>query len=70
MLEHPKFDGVGIDEATAIIVKGDTATVTGLGQVLVYWHPTSVKTSGEKLIGSNEISLSVFLPGDKFRIKR
>ena len=70
VLDHPKYDGIGIDESTAIIVKGDTATVAGEGQVLVYWGPTSVKTAGDHLIGTNQMSLSVFLPGDKFRIRR
>ena len=70
VLDHPKFDGIGIDESTAIIVKGDTATVTGKSQVLVYWSPVSVKKSGDNLIGTNTMNLSVFLPGDKFKIKR
>ncbi len=70
VLDHPKFDGIGIDESTAIIVQGDTATVTGQSQVLVYWSPASVKTKGENLIGTDNITLSIFLPGDKFRIKR
>ena len=70
ILDHPKYDGIGIDESTAIIVKGDTARVTGEGQVLVYWSPESVKTSGDHLIGTEGLTLSVFLPGDKFRIRR
>lgn len=70
ILDHPKYDGIGIDESTAIIVQGDTATVTGDGQVLVYWSPASVKTAGDNLIGTDKMMLSVFLPGDKFRIKR
>jgi cyanophycinase len=70
VLDHPKFDGIGIDESTAIIVRGDTASVTGQGQVLVYWSPGSVKTSGDNLIGINKMTLSLFLPGDKFKIKQ
>ncbi len=70
VLDHPKYDGIGIDESTAIIVKGDTATVTGEGQVLVYYGPASVKTAGDQLIGTDKMMLSVFLPGDKFRIRR
>ena len=70
VLDHSKFDGIGIDESTAIIVKGDTATVTGESQVLVYWGPASVKTLGDHLIGTNQLTLSVFLPGDKFKIRR
>lgn len=70
VLDHPKYDGIGIDESAAIIVKGDTAIVAGEGQVLVYWSPTSVKSSGNNLIGTNEMTLSVFLPGDRFKIRR
>lgn len=70
ILDHPKYDGIGIDESTAIIVKGDSARVSGEGQVLVYWGPASVKTSGDNLIGAEKLTLSVFLPGDKFKIRR
>ena len=70
ILDHQKYDGIGIDESTAIIVKGDTASVAGDGQVLVFWSPASVKTAGDNLIGTDKMILSVFLPGDKFRIRR
>jgi cyanophycinase len=70
VLDHPKYDGIGIDESTAIIVKGDSATVTGESQVLVYWSPSSIKEKGDNLVGTNKLTLSVFLPGDKFKIRR
>lgn len=70
VLTNPGFDGIGIDESTAIIVNGDSARVAGESQVLVYQSPESITKSGENLIGTNGLKLSIYLPGDNFRIKR
>src|SRR5207237_10183123 len=41
---YPQFLGIGIDEATAIIVKGSTAEVTGRGKVHFYDARRPVET--------------------------
>jgi cyanophycinase len=68
-IENPEKLCVGIDESTAIIVEGKIATVTGIGQVVV------IKSKGEKkkihngLLGAEGLEISVYLPGDKFKIE-
>lgn len=35
---HPDHIGIGIDEGTAVVIRGDEATVVGRGEVLIYTH--------------------------------
>ncbi len=66
VLEHPELPGIGIDESTAILVRGNQAEVVGDAQVLVFRNPEgSVNIHNEKLGGQN-LTLDVFLPGDFF----
>ena len=66
VLEHPELPGIGIDESTAILVKGNQAEVVGDAQVLVFRNPKgSVSVHNDKLGGQN-LTLDVFLPGDLF----
>jgi cyanophycinase len=68
-MEYPELKCIGIDESTAIIVKGKKARVVGLSQVLVYdGSKGKTKTQGSKL-GMEGIKLSVYLDGDTFSIK-
>jgi cyanophycinase len=60
---------VGIDEATAIIVDGDEASVTGNSQVLVIRNPGKAKTVQNGLLSIEGLQLSVYLPGQKFRLR-
>ncbi|MDX9940651.1 MAG: cyanophycinase [Bacteroidales bacterium] len=69
ILEYPDILGIGIDEATALLLKGDSAEVIGLSQVMVYSNPTgSIKNVNGKL-GANGLRLDVYLPGEKFSLK-
>jgi cyanophycinase len=69
VLEHPGLPGIGIDESTAILVKGNEAEVVGDSQVLVFRNPQqSVKHYNDKM-GGKSLQLDVFLPGDKFFIQ-
>ena len=58
--KHPQLLGVGIDEATAIVVKGQTAEVIGKSKVLFY-DIALEKTLGEKFY----ITLD---PGDRYNL--
>jgi cyanophycinase len=57
LARHPECTGVGIDEETALVVRGDTATVEGNGNVRACFCPHGVLTdasvqvlrNGEKL---------------------
>jgi cyanophycinase len=67
-IENPENICAGIDESTALLVDGNTATVYGLNQVVVL-HPGSSKTKAENgLLGVSNIRLDVLLPGESFRI--
>lgn len=69
ILEYPDILGIGIDESTALLLKGDSAEVIGLSQVMVYSNPTgSIKNVNGKL-GANGLRLDVYLPGEKFSLK-
>jgi cyanophycinase len=68
ILQYPDLKGIGIDESTAILVTGHQAEVIGLSQVLVYSNPhKSVKMLNGKF-GAKGLSLSIYLPGEKFKI--
>lgn len=69
LLEHPELKGIGIDEATAIIVNTDgTFKVAGQSQVMVF------EPAGETLITptgyqKNTITLRLLTAGDTYSLK-
>jgi cyanophycinase len=67
--ENPDQLCVGIDESTAIIVNGDTASVIGIGQVVVLKNKTGPAVVKEGLIGIKGLEASVYLPGEKFMLR-
>ena len=69
VLEHPELPGIGIDESTAILVRGKKAEVVGDAQVLVFRNQTGVTNYHNDKMGGHNIRLDVFLPGEKFYIK-
>jgi cyanophycinase len=68
-IENPNELCVGIDESTAIIVDGDNATVTGIHQVIVIKNPGKIKNIKGGLLGTEGLQLSVYLPGQKFKLR-
>lgn len=68
-IENPDKLCVGIDESTAIIVDGDYATVTGISQVTVIKNPRGIKIVKDGKLGTEGLQLSVYLPGQKFRLR-
>jgi cyanophycinase len=69
IIEHPALIGIGIDEATAILVKGNVAEVIGESQVLVYENPDkSFTINANEKLGARYLRLRVFLPGESFRL--
>lgn len=68
-IENPDEICIGIDESTAIIVEGQSAKVTGSGQVVVIVNRTKNKKVLNGLLGSEGLELSVYLPGDSFAMK-
>ena len=68
-IENPDKLCVGIDESTAIIVDGDFATVTGIHQVIVIKNTKRIKNIKDGLLGTEGLQLSVYLPGQKFKLR-
>jgi cyanophycinase len=68
ILENPSKIGVGIDESTAIHVKGDSARVHGISQVIVLRNPNEEVKVQDGLLGGEGLDLSVFLPGERFAV--
>lgn len=65
-IEHPNETCIGIDESTAILVKGNNATVYGESQVIVLKNPDNNKEVKNGLLGDKTLNLSVMLPGESF----
>lgn len=69
VIDYPDHAGIGIDESTAIVVKGDEAEVIGLSQVIVVRNPGRSRTLSANKLGASGLMLSVHLPGDRFLIR-
>lgn len=67
-IENPNFLCVGIDEATAILVKNNIAEVIGDSQVLTILNTQKITTKNNKLSAKN-MKLSLYQSSDKFKIK-
>jgi len=70
VLEYPEIPGIGIDEATAILVKGNSAEVVGNSQVLVFRNKSKTKKQKATKMGADNIQLEIYVPGDKFLISK
>ncbi len=68
-IENPQLFGIGIDEATAILVDQDSATVLGESQVILVKNRDEKKLLLGDLLGANNLEVSVMLPGSKFSLK-
>ncbi len=68
IIEHPELMGIGIDESTAILVKGNTAEVLGDAQVIVLKNPTKSKNENNGKLGARNLELDIYLPGETFSI--
>lgn len=69
IIEFPEKIGIGISESTAILVSGDSAEVVGQSQVIKFSNPQGNQKIANGLLGAENLNLSVYLPGDKFKLK-
>ena len=69
IIEFPDMQGIGIDESTAILVKGKDVEVVGESQVIILENPKRSKVVRNGKLGASGIQMTVLLPGDKFRLK-
>lgn len=69
VIEHPEMTCIGIDESTAILVNGKEVEVLGDSQVVVYKNTTGSKLLKNEKLGARQLSVDVYLPGEKFTIR-
>jgi cyanophycinase len=69
MIEFPELIGIGIDEATAILVSGNEAEVIGDSQVIVIKNPKKSRLLKNGKLGAKDMTMSIYLAGEKFSIK-
>ena len=65
--EHPALLGIGIDENTAVVVRGDTMRVVGESKVAIYDHRRWARAGGELPRGEKFFFLEA---GDRFDLQR
>ncbi len=68
VIDNPKIKGIGIDEATAILVKGNEAEVVGDSQVIVFSNRQKSNNTKNGKLAATGISLDLYLNGDKFKL--
>ncbi|TDW48959.1 cyanophycinase [Flavobacterium sp. 270] len=70
LVEFPDLTGIGIDEATAIIVRNNQIEVAGESEVIVVRKPKGIlKSKKGNLISIEKLEMSIYTAGQKFNIK-
>lgn len=69
LADHPDKIAIGIDESTAIIVKGNMVQVTGESQVVVVSDPQKLKSFNGNRVAFKNAKLFLYVEGDSFKIK-
>lgn len=69
MVEFPNLTGIGIDESTAIIVRGNQIEVAGESEVIVMKNPKGVQKSKNNLISIKSLEMSIYNAGQKFKVQ-
>jgi cyanophycinase len=69
IIEYPDVKGIGIDEATAILVSGNTAEVVGDSQVIVFENPKKSKIEKGGKLSAKGIVMNIYLAGETFSLK-
>jgi len=68
IIEFPEMTGIGIDEATAILVKGNTIEVVGESQVIIFKNSRKTLEKQNGKLGAKGILLDIYLPGEIFTL--
>lgn len=66
---HPDYTCIGIDESTAIIVRGKNIEVSGESQVMTISEPQSLKVNSRGLILMQDLRFGLYADGEKFLIR-
>jgi len=67
--DHPDKMVIGIDEGTAIIVKGKQVSVTGNSQVVVVSGTKKIQVSDKNKVTFKNAKLSLYIHGQHFKLK-
>lgn len=67
-IENPDYLCAGIDESTALLVSGDSATVCGIGQVVLLDASKAEIISKDSLLGAKNLKIDVLTPGQRFKL--
>lgn len=67
---YPKYDCIGIDEGTAIIVHQHQVTIAGVSQVIRIAKPKNLKTTEKGLIKMDDMQFSLYTAGDQFMLSK
>lgn len=67
-IEFPNMKGIGIDESTAIVVRGNSAEVIGDSQVIVIENPSKSRQEKNGKLAAKGLVTSIYLAGEKFAL--
>lgn len=65
---YPAFTCIGIDESTAIVVRGKNIEVTGESQVIRMSQPRNLRISSRGLLQLDDLHFGLYADGDSFRL--
>lgn len=68
VIENPDLYGIGIDESTALLVRGNEAEVTGISQVMVFQNPDNSYQEKNGKLGARNLLIDIYLPGETFSL--
>ncbi|MDX2195111.1 MAG: cyanophycinase [Cytophagales bacterium] len=68
-IENPDYMCIGVDEATAILVNGNIATVVGDSQVLVLQSKDKKYINQNGKLSAKNLKLDLYISGQSFNIK-
>ncbi|WP_053405437.1 cyanophycinase [Persicobacter sp. CCB-QB2] len=68
-IEYPSKICVGIDESTALYVKGEKGLVVGESQVVWIRALSGKKSRHEKKLGHQNLGLKIYLPGEEIDLR-
>jgi len=66
VIDFPELKGIGIDESTAIVVKGNTAEVIGNSQTLVISNPKRSRQEKDGKLAAKGLVVDIYLAGESF----
>lgn len=70
LVDNPTKTLIGVDEATAIVVKGQYIHVVGDSQVVIVSKPKNVKVNNNNKVSFSDAHISLLTNGEQFKIEK